>query len=181
MTVRVAQASDYMTVFKFCVALHKHECGKEASAQKLCGLMSEVAGAFKDDDGPTILLAERDGKPVGMVWMMCKPPFSDVDGKTIRVDVLWIEPEYRKTTVLAELWEAWNSIAESYNFEKIQCVVRADNEDSLRIWKKRGAVVHAYILERDCGIKRKRRSRVQDAVLEASGQNAEGNYCGHSG
>ena len=168
MSVRVAQPADLMTVFQFRKSLCEEERGSAMMEHEIVELMHEVSGSLMGG-GPTILLAEYDDDPVGSVWCYGKAMIGPNDGRTMRVDMLYIIPSARKHGHLKDLWDKVHQIADEYGIDRMQGFVKADNKFVQRMWKKRGAYVAGYILEKRHGIESKHSTEgLQSVATESS-------------
>ncbi len=148
MTIRRAEPKDLNTVFEFRQSLCEEERGEQMDAYELLELMAEVAGSMKRG-GPTILIAEEVGIPVGAIWCYGGPCFGKSSGFEMTVDMLYLIKPARRGDHLKDMWDSVHELADEYGITLIQGHVSAKNDLVYKMWMRRGARVRAYILEKD--------------------------------
>ena len=168
--IRVTEAlpRDVMIAFNFRRSLTEEERGLPLDDVEVCELLAEVSSAFYGDR-PTVLLAWKDDLPIGAVWCYGYPLIGRNDGKTMRVDMLYIVPEYRQTRTLRALWDAVHQLADKYGIEKMQGTVTEKNSAVKRMWVKRGAYVRAEILEKKHVVTKHGAEEFEQAAAQGEG------------
>ena len=169
--IRVTEAlpKDVFNVYNFRQALTEEERGLPMTDTEVCELIAEV-GSVLATNTVTILLAWDGELPVGAVWCYGYPLIGKNDGRVMRVDQLYIVPEYRKSRALAALWVEVHRLADKYGIERMQGTVTDKNAAVKRMWMKRGAFVRAEILEKTHGIESEHSSQeLQQAAASGNG------------
>jgi len=117
MQIRAAQPSDLPRIVE--MGMRSIDIGPYKDEIKNPAQAAQTAASVMSGNG-RILLAEDDGKAVGLFGFIIYPHF--YTGRTTAIELMWyVEPEYRHGFTAIALLRAAQRVAKELGAEKMQC------------------------------------------------------------
>ena len=143
--IRPMKPADYGAFSAFYRDLHRlHVQAMPNIFRPETGLPPEdvFCGDLQRDDH-CMLLAEADGKPVGMCILLWKevpddPLFPLLPRKTGHIDDLYVAPEFRRRGIATLLCREAERLARERDVPHLTLMVWSFNEDAMGLYKKLG-------------------------------------------
>ncbi len=136
---RQAIVNDLQTIVKFTLKLHQHEDdGNIASHINFkCNLTQWLTNEL-DDPRTLFLIAEDNREPVGFIGATTIINDNGFLANPIKgvIQLLWIEPEYRKNHLADKLVSDIEQCFKSMGIAYIECTYTASNQEAKSFWSK---------------------------------------------
>ena len=110
-------------------------------------LTGEIAAAYLAQAGSIVLLAEHEGRTVGLLSMFMRLDLYH-GGLVCAIDELVVEDGFRRQGVGSELLHEAKRRAEDAGCAEISISTLVDNQPAIRLYRRQGFVDEALLLER---------------------------------